>query len=45
MEHSIYRFLKQVIGLIQQEAFVKDILSAKSAKEVMEKISAVVVEN
>ena len=39
------QILKQVIGLIQQEAFVKDILSAKSAKEVMEKISAVVVEN
>ena len=39
------QILKQVIGLIQQEAFVKDIQSAKSSKEVMEKISAVVVEN
>ena len=38
------QILKQVIGLIQQEAFVKAIQSATSAKEVMEKISAVVAE-
>ncbi|MGX2946613.1 PTS sugar transporter subunit IIA [Enterococcus alishanensis] len=39
------QILKQVIGLIQQESFVNEIKAAKTPEEVMDKISAVIVEN
>lgn len=39
------QILKQVIGVIQQEDFVEGIKSAKTQEEVMEKISAIAVEN
>lgn len=39
------QILKQVIGMIQHEAFIRGIKSAKTPEEVMEKISAIAVEN